>query len=142
MGNLVSYIATSPALNIAPTEQYLIIQLDNQFFAIEAKFIIEISNAQTVTPVPLGPNSIIGLMNFREQVIPVVNIRAKLGLTNKTINDCKSITMTYEGNAYTFIVDKVGDLLDLVETEISNGMYTLHNNQVIILSIDTLLATS
>lgn len=56
---------------------------------LSTEYVIEIINAYSITPLPLVPSFIKGIINLRGQILPVVDIRMCMGkpemeYTNKT----------------------------------------------------------
>ena len=46
---------------------------------LSTKYVIEIINAYAITPLPLVPSFIKGIINLRGQILPVVDIRLCMG---------------------------------------------------------------
>ena len=49
-------------------------------FGVEVALVQEIVRMQPITPVPLSPPEVAGLINLRGEVLPVLDVRARLGL--------------------------------------------------------------
>lgn len=74
---------------------YCTFSLDQTQFALCALNIREIIPANQITPVPLSDSSVKGLINVRGQVVPVLDLRARLGLKpNPAQKDTRSILIT------------------------------------------------
>jgi purine-binding chemotaxis protein CheW len=61
--------------------KYLTVVLDNEAYGIAVLKVREIIRMQKITPVPQMPEFVKGVINLRGRVIPVVDLRAKFGLT-------------------------------------------------------------
>ncbi len=61
--------------------KYLTVVLDNEAYGIAVLKVREIIRMQKITPVPQMPEYVKGVINLRGRVIPVVDLRAKFGLT-------------------------------------------------------------
>jgi len=135
--------------------QYLTFRLGEEIFGIDVGKAREVLDVVNVTRVPQAPDYMIGVINLRGSVVPVINLRKKFGLNDveKTIDTC-IIVMEIELNGETIVigtlVDSVQEVLDLDEnhieppprlgsklnTEFIKGMGNLEDQFIIILDID------
>ncbi|MCM1565945.1 chemotaxis protein CheW [Dehalobacter sp. 4CP] len=89
---------------------------------------IDISCAQeiiripkNITRVPNMPSFIEGMLNLRDQVIPVVDLRKRFGLENtETENDSRLLILNLEGMLLGNIVDDVSEVLSVGEESIES----------------------
>ena len=74
---------------IAPS-QYLTFSLDKEQFAVDIGKVREVLEFSSVTKVPRTPDFMRGVINLRGSVVPVIDLRLKLGLfcTEATIDTC------------------------------------------------------
>jgi purine-binding chemotaxis protein CheW len=74
---------------IAPS-QYLTFSLDKEQFAVDIGKVREVLEFSSVTKVPRTPDFMRGVINLRGTVVPVIDLRLKLGLsrTEATIDTC------------------------------------------------------
>ncbi len=63
------------------THHYLTFQLDSEWYAIEVLNIEEVLEYQHISRVPKMPAFMRGVINVRGNVVPVVDLRYKFGLT-------------------------------------------------------------
>jgi len=77
-------------IGVSTTTQYLTFTLDEELFALDIAKVREVLDFTTVTRVPKTPDYMRGVINLRGSVVPVVDMRLKLGLpaTEKTVNSC------------------------------------------------------
>ena len=59
--------------------RYLIFVIDDLKLGVDAEFVVEILSSHTATALPLVPSYVCGIFNMRGQIIPVLNIRRRLG---------------------------------------------------------------
>jgi purine-binding chemotaxis protein CheW len=62
------------------THQYLTFTLDGESFAIEILKVREVLDYETPVRIPRSPESLVGVINLRGNVVPVVDMRCILGL--------------------------------------------------------------
>ena len=67
------------------TIQYIVIQLGNEQYGIDIKYISNIVRMQKITRVPKVASYINGVINLRGEVIPTISIRMKMGLEEDEI---------------------------------------------------------
>ncbi len=64
--------------------QYVTCRVGNEEFAIEVLSVQEIIYAVDVTRVPKAPAFVEGVINLRGQIVPVLNMRCRLGMPGTT----------------------------------------------------------
>ncbi|MCR4989366.1 MAG: chemotaxis protein CheW [Lachnospiraceae bacterium] len=105
--------------------QYIVIKLGNEQYGIDIKYIDNIIRMQSITRVPHVPNYIKGVINVRGEVIPVLNLRLKMGLDE--IEDTKAsriiILKLEQFGLLGFIVDEVKEVVTLSEIQIEKVAY-------------------
>ena len=141
--------------SLGNTLQFLTFSLDGEVFALEIDRVREVMDFTAVTRVPRTPDYMRGVINLRGLVVPVVDLRLKLGMsrTEKSVNTCIIITeVAVDGETQVIgaMADSVQEVLDLepaqieppprigthLNTEFLKGMGK-HNDQfVIILDMD------
>lgn len=84
--------------------------MDNQVFGIPILAVQDIVEPLKITPVPLAPSAVPGVMNLRSRIVNVIDLRHCLGdLTYHEIEHQMGVTVEYNNNLYTLLVDKIGD---------------------------------
>ncbi|HKZ95901.1 MAG TPA: chemotaxis protein CheW [Hyphomicrobiaceae bacterium] len=89
-------------------------------FAGGEAFGLSVQNAQTifrissVTPIPMGPLDIGGLVNLRGKIVTAVSLRRRLGIqVEQQFQNSLAICVEHKGENFALIVDEVGDVLSL-----------------------------
>ncbi len=74
--------------------QYLTFMLAEEVFAVDIVKVREVLEYTTVTKVPQTPVMMVGVINLRGSVVPVIDFRLKfdMGQAKKTVNTCVIIT--------------------------------------------------
>ena len=86
--------------------------VDSLFIGIEINRIQEILRAQPVTPVPLAPSAIRGLMSLRGQIVPVIDLAERLGVQLQASEVFNVLIRTPDGPV-SLLVDRVGDVVEV-----------------------------
>ncbi|MBF0465293.1 MAG: purine-binding chemotaxis protein CheW [Nitrospirae bacterium] len=146
--------------SVTETTQYLTFNLDGEVFAIDISKVREVLEFTSVTTVPKMPHYIIGVINIRGNVVPVVDMRIKFGMTKgeKTVNTCVIIVEVKVENDNIILgalVDSVEEVIELepesiepapsigvkLDTEFIKGMGKRDEVFIIILEIDRIFLT-
>jgi chemotaxis signal transduction protein/ABC-type nitrate/sulfonate/bicarbonate transport system substrate-binding protein len=93
--------------------KYLRFSLGNEQFAIEIIKIIEIIKMVSITRVPNTPNYIKGVVNLRGMIVPVIDLRLKIGMEEKD-HDSKTRIIVVE-DIIDGIKIRLGLIVDFVE---------------------------
>jgi purine-binding chemotaxis protein CheW len=103
-----------------PSTQYCTFRFENELYGIEIDQIQEIINLQKVFPVPRAPNSIMGVINLRGNIVPVIDIKPilKLPLWKQDINS-RIVLINADSNMIIgIVVDEIGDVVSLTGSKI------------------------
>ena len=93
------------------SRKYLIFTVDDLKIGIDAEQVVEIMNSYTVTYLPMMPPYIQGIFNMRGQIIPIMNIRLRLGKPPR--KESILIVIDYNNNQLGIQVDSVELMLDI-----------------------------
>jgi len=112
-------VATAAA---ASSAQYLSFSLGDEEYAVEILRVQEIRGICPVTALPHAPARVRGVMNLRGAVVPVIDMRAALGLPSTEYGKFTVIiVLAVRGRTIGFVVDSVSDVLALESTEIEKA---------------------
>ena len=103
---------------VTETAQYLTFTLNNEVFALDIGKVREVLDYTTVTRVPRTPEFMCGVINLRGNVVPVVDMRLKFGMsaTEKGVNTCiiiVEVKVDEETTVLGALADSVQEVLDL-----------------------------
>ena len=62
-----------------PMERYLTFRSDGTTMGVSTNYVIEILTDQSITELPMVPDYIKGIINMRGQIVPIIDIRARMG---------------------------------------------------------------
>lgn len=103
---------------------YLTFLLQNELFGINVDFVLEVLEHQKITRVPKSPDFLKGVMNYRGQILPVIDTRKKIKLKKETIEESNSVIIVMElllkNKKKTFgaIVNNVYNVIEINPSEI------------------------
>jgi len=99
--------------------KYLTFTLGSEEFGINIVIVKEIIKLMAITHIPQTPGYIRGVINLRERVIPVTDLRMKFGMPEiKYGAETCIIVLDMPGAAAGIIVDAVSEVLDVKGEEI------------------------
>ncbi|MGO4881762.1 MAG: chemotaxis protein CheW [Bryobacteraceae bacterium] len=89
--------------------------VDGLFFGIDVLQVQEVLRYQEMTPVPLAPTVIEGLINLRGQIVTAVDMRRRLKLQPRGDDriPMNTVVRTKEGTAVSLLVDEIGDVVEV-----------------------------
>ncbi|WP_232629653.1 chemotaxis protein CheW [Methylobacterium sp. Leaf118] len=143
--------------NTAPTDttDYVTVFVGETMFGLTIDRVHDVFVPAGITPVPLAPKEIVGLLNLRGRVVTALCLRRRLSLANREAGAAQmAIGLEQAGETFALIVDGVGEVLKLgAEThepvpinldarwrDLSLGVHRLDGRLLVILDVDALLA--
>ncbi|MHA6480806.1 chemotaxis protein CheW [Paenibacillus sp. strain BS8-2] len=118
------YSEVQPSLEVVEDTQrgkLLTFQLENEYFAIDIKHVIEIIGIQPITNIPEMPEFIRGIINLRGNIIPVMDVRLRFGKTFRDYTDRTCIIVVEVLDlSIGLIVDRVSEVIAIPEEHIVN----------------------
>lgn len=139
---------------MSATRSYATFHAGKIYFGISTDEVIELTKVVEITPVPLAPAAVSGLINLRGQIVTAINMRNRLGL-EPAADASEVITVLIEkfGVLYGLLVDRVSDILELdpsnfeappsnvsqAAKELIIGVYKLPDNLLLIMDTAKLI---
>ena len=107
--------------------QFCTFHLASYLFGIEVLRVQEVLRQQEMTPVPLAPQEVRGLINLRGQIVPAVDMRRRLGLKDSELAGppMNVVIRASDGQPVSLLVDEIGDVLDVDEADFEPPPETL-----------------
>ncbi|MFZ5492313.1 MAG: chemotaxis protein CheW [Pseudomonadota bacterium] len=98
---------------MAAPVQFCSFHVGELFLGVELMRVQEVNRRQDVTPVPLAPGVVSGLINLRGQIVTAFELRERLGLPPRDQGaQPTSVVMRTEQGIRSFLVDSVGDVVE------------------------------
>ncbi len=132
------------------SHQFCTFYLKDFIFGIEVQAVQEVIRYQAMTPVPLAPATIHGLINLRGQIVTAIDLRNRFELPPREGETLPTnvIVRTPDG-AVSLLVDEIGDVvevdpdsfelppetLDGVARNLVSGVYKLEDRLLLILDV-------
>jgi len=114
--------------------QFLTFLSGSESFALDIHTVKEIKEYTTVTPIPLMPSSVMGVINLRGNVVPIIDLQLRLGKEKSKISkrSCIIIVEVSYGSENTdigILVDSVSEVIDIPLTDIEKNTNIWSHNK-------------
>ena len=127
--------------------------LNNEIFAIDLLSMKEITCMTKITPLPGSQKHIKGIINLRDKIVPVMDIRLRINMEEKSHDDrtCIVVVTSKEVPLMGLIVDEVREVVKVqadtikshslgIQDNYVEGMYQTGDSLVAVLSLTHLLS--
>jgi len=106
--------------NLVASEEFkmLTFSLDNVFYGVDVNQVREVKNFEGATPVPCAPNYVKGVTNLRGEVVPVIDLRKRIGLSPRKENDPSIMVVVQDKHPVGVLVDSVIEVLTLQKKDV------------------------
>jgi purine-binding chemotaxis protein CheW len=100
-------------------QSYATFYVDDLYFGILTSNVVELTKGTEVTPVPLAPFAVSGLINLRGQIVTAIDMRKRMKLKpNPNAESIITVFIRNNGVLFGLLIDKVSDILELVDTDL------------------------
>lgn len=133
------------------TKQYCTFLLNGLYFGVEVLTVQEVLRFQQMTPVPLAPPTVQGLINLRGQIVPAIDLRHRLELPPRDRDQTPmNVVVRSEDGAISLLVDEIGDVVEIddnvyeappetmqgIARELITGVYKLKERLLLVLDTE------
>ncbi len=137
------------------TAQLCTFFLGPHYFGVDVLGVQEVIRYQEMTPVPLAPFEIRGLINLRGQIVMAIDLRRRLGLPERAADELPmNVVLTTDEGPVSLLVDAIGDVMQVdegaftttpetlegVSRELILGIYKLDKQLLLMLDTDRVIA--
>ena len=135
--------------------QLVTFHLENEEFAVNILNIQGINRMVEITKIPNSPEFVEGIINLRGKVIPIVDLRKRLGMPQKEYdNETRFIVVEFSKRVIGFVVDSVHEVLRInkniiepppkmvagIETDYITAVGKLDDRLLILLDLEKVLS--
>jgi purine-binding chemotaxis protein CheW len=86
------------------------------WFGIDARVVQEVLRRQELTPVPLAPSHVAGLLNIRGQIVTALKLNERMGLESAN-SDPLHVVVRAHSEPVSLLVDAIGGVVDVSPDE-------------------------
>lgn len=146
------------AVTDAGSKQVLTFTLGDETYGVDILRVQEIRGWSPVTRIPQSPSHVLGVLNLRGSIVPIVDMRMRFNLeraeyTPLTVIIVLSVQSAMGRRDFGVVVDGVSDVIDVpvadvknapdmgvhVSTEFIEGLAAVSGRMVMLLDIDQLI---
>ncbi len=99
-------------IGLADATQLVVFRIEKSEYALPVGNVGEILRMVAIAPVPEAPEWLPGVINLRGKVIPVIDLRIRLGLPSQEVGlNTPIIVAEHEGQMVGLVADSVTELL-------------------------------
>jgi len=139
---------------LAESIQYVTVMIGGQLFGLPIERVHDVFMPESITRVPLSNPQIAGVLNLRGRIVTAIDVRTRLGIqAQEGSRSGMSVVAEINGELYSLIVDKVGEVMSLPVAdfernpatldprwqEVSSGIYRLKDVLLVVLDVTRLL---
>ena len=133
------------------TQGFVTVMTGGQLFGLKLERVRDVFVPQGLSPVPLAPPEVAGLLNLRGRIVTALDLRRRLGLPDRAAGKPTiAVGIEERGELYGLIADSVGDVLWLEPSsyeanpanldprwaQVCSGVYRLDGRLLVVLDID------
>ncbi len=93
--------------------KYLTFRLAGEFYGVEIRKVSEINGIVDITSIPRSLDFMKGVINLRGKIIPVIDLRMRLGMQEAEHTDETCIIVVNVAREVGLVVDSVSEVLDI-----------------------------
>lgn len=105
-------------------ESFVTFKIGNEFFGISVYRVLEVLHRQEINLIPEAPRFILGVINFRGDIIPVLNMHERFGIDSSNGSQETILVLEPNINDQKYLLgiraDKVVDVIEITENNIKN----------------------
>lgn len=139
---------------------YVTVTVGGQLLGLPIGRVQDVFIATRITPVPLAPHEIVGLINLRGRVVTAICMRRRMRhaetsaiATGNEEQELTAVGLDQAGEAFALIVDAVGEVMRLSRTTfepvpihldrawaaIAKGVHRLDDRLLVVIDVDAVL---
>lgn len=104
---------------MSPTVHLLVLELDRRRIALPAERVLRTVRAVAIAPLPQSPDGIEGVINFHGTLVPVFDLRRRLGLPSRGVSPHDHLVLLHGASRVVAVrVDQAVDLLAVSPADI------------------------
>ena len=146
------------ALSDEVTKQHLTFILGGEEYGVDILKVQEIRGWEPATPIPNTPDYVLGVINLRGIVVPIIDLRVRFALPSAefgpaTVVVIVKVSQKDQERTVGLVVDEISDVYSVIESDIKespemggalsteyiNGLTTVDEKMIILLNVDLLV---
>jgi len=136
---------------MSSSQQFCTFLVDGEMFGTPVARVQEVIQQQEMTPVPLAPDVVAGMVNLRGQIVCTIDLRRRLELPDRAAEQTPmSVVVRTNQGTVSLLVDEIGDVIEVtdeawerapetlqgVAREVIEGVYKLPDRLLLTLDVN------
>jgi len=140
------------------SRQFLIFMLSGEKYGVDILAVQELRGWEEATRIPNTPSFVLGIINVRGLVIPVIDLHERFGMKRKAYGSTTAVIIIRQqyqkvGRMIGLVVDAVSDVYDISGSQVQpppdmdaafanrfvTGLASMDQHMIILLDINTLI---
>lgn len=118
--------------NVQDIIQFIVINIGDEQYGIDIKYVDNIVRMQNITRVPKVPSYLRGVINLRGEVIPVMSLRLKMDMdADEITKNTRIIIIKINHEMIGVIVDSVKEVVNLNMAEVERVAFDNRENNFV-----------
>ena len=96
------------------SRQFSTFYVANRLYGIDVTRVQEVVRPMPITPIPLAPEYVTGLINLRGQVATAIGLRELFGLKDTPPDQFMNVVCRIDGSLISLQADEIGDVIEVM----------------------------
>lgn len=111
--------------------KYVIFKLGKEYYGLPIEKVVSLEKMIKPTRIPNGPKHVKGVINLRGEVISIIDLRQRLNMNTKEIdNNSRIIIVSEEDIVAGLIVDSSSEVIEIFKENIDNPPTSTNNDSL------------
>ncbi|MDA8163063.1 MAG: chemotaxis protein CheW [Desulfobacteraceae bacterium] len=111
---------TNDVIAAEGVKQFVTFYVGKHLFGLSIDNVIEINRCLNVTPVPLAPEYVSGIVNLRGHILTAVHLGRRIGLKEEgNVTDYNNVIIGKREEPLSLLVERIGDVIAVPKSEIT-----------------------
>ena len=111
-------------------KQLIVFKVDTSEYAIPIEVVREVIRIRPIKKLPKTPSYVLGVMNLRGNIIPIISLREKFGYPPKELNTfTRIIVFNHDSRIIGIVVDEVNKSITVKQDDYTQNPELIQNHQ-------------
>ncbi|MDH4262724.1 MAG: chemotaxis protein CheW [Spirochaetia bacterium] len=111
------------------SRQIIVFRVGKEDYGLEIDKVQEVIRMKTIKKLPRSPHFILGVMNLRGNIIPIIGLRQKFGLPEVTYDEyTRIVVVNHDSKLVGMVVDEVNRVINVPENSIEGNSDMVREN--------------
>jgi purine-binding chemotaxis protein CheW len=109
------------------TSQFVTFFFSSHFFGLPIEDVIEINRILAITPVPMAPHYVSGVVNLRGRILTAIHLGKRIGLdfTHREETAYHNVIMGDREEPISLLVERIGDVMSVPKNQVESAPHPI-----------------